>query len=106
MEKCNPTKYLMDPKKHITKDEGGKLVDPTEYKSMIGGLRYLLHTGPDIAYSVGIVSRFMVQATVIHKNAIKRIFGYVKRTINFVLVYSQKGGNNMVTRYFDSDLGG
>lgn len=55
MEACNPTKYPMDPKQRITKDEGGELVDPTEYKSMVGGLRYLVHTRPDIAYSVGTI---------------------------------------------------
>ncbi|KAL8112462.1 hypothetical protein AgCh_019968 [Apium graveolens] len=37
---CNSTKYPMDPKERITKDEGGKLVDTTEFKSIVGGLRY------------------------------------------------------------------
>lgn len=59
MEACNPTKYPMDPKEHITKDEGGKMLDPTENKSMVGELRYLVYTRPDIAYSVGIVSHYM-----------------------------------------------
>ena len=56
---CNPTKYPMDPKEQIDKDKGGKVVDITQYKIMIGGLRYLVHTRPDIAYSVGIASRYM-----------------------------------------------
>lgn len=29
LSKCNSTKYPMDPKEQITKDEGGKLVDIT-----------------------------------------------------------------------------
>lgn len=56
---CNSCKYPMDPKEQISKDEGGKAVDSTMFKSMVGGLRYLVNTRPDIAYSVGIVSRFM-----------------------------------------------
>lgn len=59
MVDCNPTNFPMDPKECLTKDEGGKTVDATQFKSMIGGLRYLVHTRPDIAYSVGMVSRFM-----------------------------------------------
>ena len=34
-------------------------VDATLYRSIIGGLRYLVHTRPDIAFTVGYVSRFM-----------------------------------------------
>ncbi|XP_074373449.1 secreted RxLR effector protein 161-like [Apium graveolens] len=40
---------------------------------MIGGLRYLVHTRPDIAFAVGIVSRFMEHPTIMHMNAAKRI---------------------------------
>ena len=34
-------------------------VDATLYRSIVGGLRYLGHTRPDIAFAVGYVSRFM-----------------------------------------------
>lgn len=44
MNDCNPTKYPMDPKELLTKDEGGIAVDVTQYKSIVGGLRYLVHT--------------------------------------------------------------
>ena len=44
MKGCNPTKYLMDPNKQIFKDEKGKTVDAIMYKSMVGGLRYLVNT--------------------------------------------------------------
>ncbi|XP_074337597.1 secreted RxLR effector protein 161-like [Apium graveolens] len=106
MQAFNPTKYPMDPKEHLTNDEGGKLVDPTEYKSLVGGLRYLVHTCPDMAYDVGIVSRLMEKPTVLHMNAIKRILRYVKGTINYGLVYSRDIRNNMLTGYSNSDFGG
>lgn len=38
MAKCNPTKFPMDPKEHLTKDEGGKVVDSTRFKRMVGGV--------------------------------------------------------------------
>lgn len=106
MSDCNPVKYPMDPKKRITKDEGGTLVNSTEYKSMVEGLRYLVHTHPDIAYAVGIVGRFMEKPTVLHKNAVKYILRYVKGTLDFGLVYSKNSGNNVLVGYFDSDLAG
>ncbi|KAL8116908.1 hypothetical protein AgCh_023188 [Apium graveolens] len=37
LSKCNPAKYPMDLKAQICKDEGGEPVNPTRYKSMIGG---------------------------------------------------------------------
>ncbi|KAL8116484.1 hypothetical protein AgCh_022844 [Apium graveolens] len=86
MGECNPTKYPMAPKEHITKDEGRTLIDPTEYKSMVGGLRYLVHTHPNIAYVVGIVSRFIEKTTVKHKHVVKRIFGWKPKPTDWVLV--------------------
>lgn len=105
-DECNPTKYPMDPKEQITKDEGGEKVDPMEYKSMVGGLRYLVHTHADIAYAVGIVSRFMENPTVLHKNVVKRSLRYVWGTLDFGLVYSKNSGNNMLMGYTDNDLAG
>lgn len=71
MSDCNPTKYPLDPNEQIMKDEGGKLVDVTQFKSMVGGLRYSMHTRPYIAFAVGTVSRFMEHPTIMHMNAAK-----------------------------------
>lgn len=103
---CNPTKYPMDPKEQLTKDSEGKPVEVTQYKSIVGGLRYLVHTRPDISYAVGIVSRYMERPTELHQNAVKRILRYIKGTLSFGLIYSSKGGNNILTGFSDSDLAG
>lgn len=78
---CNPVKFPMDSKDVLDKDEGGKTIDATYYRSIIGGLRYLVHTRPDIAYSVGVASRFMERPTMKHQNAVKRILRYVQGTL-------------------------
>lgn len=106
MAECNPTKFPMDPKERITKDEDGIPVDTTQFKSMVGGLRYLVHTRPDIAYSVGIVSRFMERPTKMHLNVVKRILRYIQGTLEYGLIYTKDGGNNILTGYSDSDLAG
>jgi len=43
----------------LTKASTTTKVDATLYWSIVGGLRYLVHTRPDIAFAVGYVSRFM-----------------------------------------------
>lgn len=106
MSDCNSTSYPMDPKEQITRDEKGEAVNSTMFKSMIGGLRYLVHTRPDIAYSVGIVSRHMERPTKLHFNAVKRILRYVKGTVHYGLVYSEDSRNNVLTGFSDSDLAG
>ncbi|XP_074343057.1 secreted RxLR effector protein 161-like [Apium graveolens] len=73
---------------------------------MIGGLRYLVHSRPDIAFSVGIASRYIERPTMVHQNAAKRILQYVQGTLHFGLVYSKTSGNNILTGFSGSDLGG
>jgi hypothetical protein len=34
-------------------------VDATQYRRLMGSLRYLAHARPDLAFTVGYVSRFM-----------------------------------------------
>ncbi|WCJ34767.1 Retrovirus-related Pol polyprotein from transposon TNT 1-94 [Euphorbia peplus] len=106
MSDCNPVKYPMDHKLQLSKDESGEPVNSTQFKSMIGGLRYLVHTRPDIAYAVGVISRFMERPTMLHLNAAKRVLRYVKGTLNFGLVYKEGRGNYLLSGFSDSDLAG
>ncbi|KAL8110531.1 hypothetical protein AgCh_026309 [Apium graveolens] len=103
---CNPTMYPMNPKESIPKDEGGKLVDTTEFKSIVGGLSYLVHTWPNIAYSVGIIRRYMEKPIMLHQHPPKRILRYIKGTLEYGLVYMKNSRNNILSGYSDSDLAG
>lgn len=83
---CNAVKYPMEVKVQLGKDEGGKAVKSTNFKSLVGGIRYLVHTRPDIAFSVGIVRRYMECPTTLHMNVVKWILRYVKGTMDYRLV--------------------
>ncbi|XP_074336378.1 secreted RxLR effector protein 161-like [Apium graveolens] len=96
----------MDQKLQLDKDEGGELVDVTEYRCIVGSLRYLTHTRPDISYAVGVVSRFMEQPTMKHNQAVKQILRYIKGTTNYGLSYARGWKNNELSGYTDSDLAG
>lgn len=78
---CNAVKYPMKMKIQLSKDEGGKAVNSTVFRSLIGGLRYLVHARPDIPYSVGIVSRFMERPSTLHMNAVWRVVLRIRRAL-------------------------
>lgn len=90
MDNFNPTLTPMEPRQKLSKESKTPPVDPTYYLSIVGSLRYLIHTRPDICYAVGIVSRFMESPTSKHLAAVKHILRYVQGTINFGCSYRGK----------------
>jgi hypothetical protein len=69
-------------------DEKGEHVDQKEYRSMIGSLLYLTATRPDIQFSVCLCAHFQAFPRILHRQAIKRIFRYLRHTPDFGLRYS------------------
>ncbi|XP_066323671.1 uncharacterized mitochondrial protein AtMg00810-like [Miscanthus floridulus] len=59
MAECKPCVTPMEERLKLTKASTAAKIDATLYRSIVGGLRYLVHTRPDIAFAVGYVSRFM-----------------------------------------------
>ena len=86
----------------FTSDPSGEFVDVTLYRSMIECLLYLTASRPDIAFGVGVCSRFQSNPKVSHLNAIKRIIKYVGGTCDYGLFYS-KGSNLPLVGFSDSD---
>ncbi|XP_062198308.1 secreted RxLR effector protein 161-like [Phragmites australis] len=73
MSMCNPSATPIEAKMKLTKEDSGSFVDPTEYRSIVGSLRYLVNIRPNIAYVVGVVSRYMEKLTDQHKAEVKQI---------------------------------
>ena len=82
MEDCNPVSTPVQCGTKLSRYDEGKAVDATLYRSLVGSLRYLTCTRPDIAYGVGLVSRYMEEPKMTHWKAIKRILQYVKGTLS------------------------
>ena len=107
MMDCNPCHVPMEPKTKLSKVSNCTSVDSTLYKSIIGSLRYLVNTRPDLSYSVGVMSRYMEAPTMVHMEAVKQILRYVKGTIDIGCHYVKaKQVENRLIGYSDSDLAG
>jgi hypothetical protein len=104
MERCNSTQYLMDNKVHLTKQGDGDENDTTLYRSLIGSLRYLLHTWPDLSYLVGVVSRYIEEPKHSHLAAMKQIMRFIRGTVHDGLLYT-RGGDCKLIGYTDSKFG-
>ena len=72
---------------------------------MIGYLLYLTASRPDIAFSVGVYSRFQSNPKVSRLNAVKKIIKYVGGTCDYGLFYS-KESNMSLGGFSDFDWAG
>jgi hypothetical protein len=102
MVDCNPTKIPINPGAKWHEDNGGVTIDAIEYRRVIGYLRYLLHTSLDLAFSVGMASRFMQTHTIMDSKAVKQILRYLKGTIDFGVVYTKEEKEEKLVGYTDS----
>ncbi|GJZ49747.1 retrovirus-related pol polyprotein from transposon TNT 1-94 [Tanacetum coccineum] len=88
-------------KSKLDEDLQGKQVDATLYRGMIGSLMYLTSSRPDLIYAVCLCARYQAKPTEKHLQAVKRIFRYLKGTINMGLWYS-KDTDMSLTVYADA----
>jgi hypothetical protein len=81
---CNPCSVPMEKRLKLSNQSDEAEVDKTLYKSIVGSLRYLVNTRPDLGFAVGYVNRFLEDPTEDHFAVVKHIVGYVARTMNWV----------------------
>jgi hypothetical protein len=103
---CNPALTPMEERLKLSRDSTTEEVDATQYRRLVGSLRYLNHTRSDLAFSVGYVSRFMQRPTTEHQQAVKRIICYVAGTLDHGLYYPRCPGEEHLVGYSDSDHAG
>ncbi|KAL0320217.1 UNVERIFIED_CONTAM: Retrovirus-related Pol polyprotein from transposon RE1 [Sesamum radiatum] len=105
MMECNPVNTPIECGVKLSKDNGARKVDSTTFRSLVGSLRYLTCTRPDIVFAVGLVSRFMENPSEEHMNAAKRILRYLKGTFDYGIFYTSS--NDVCLKgYCDSDYAG
>ncbi|XP_066360978.1 secreted RxLR effector protein 161-like [Miscanthus floridulus] len=97
----------MEEQLKLTKVSTVAKVDATLYRSIVGGLCYLVHMRPDIAFAVGYVSRFMDDSREDHWAAVKWLLRYVKGMVDQVIVFPKTGKSGLqLTVFSDADMAG
>ncbi|GKA49776.1 retrovirus-related pol polyprotein from transposon TNT 1-94 [Tanacetum coccineum] len=105
MLSSNPIDTPMVDKSKLDEDLQGKPVDPTYNRGMIGSLVYLTSNRPDLVFAVCMCARYQAKPTEKHLHTVKRIFRYLKGTIDMGLWYS-KDYYITLTAYADADHAG
>ncbi|KAJ9560566.1 hypothetical protein OSB04_005726, partial [Centaurea solstitialis] len=105
LENAKIMKTPMSPSCALDSDPDGTAVDVTTYRGMIGSLMYLTASRPDIMFSTCLCARYQSKPKESHLKAVKRIFRYLKGTVNLGLWYP-KGSGYELTGYTDADHGG
>ena len=59
MSNCSLVNTSIATEMKLSREGNGDFFDSTFFKSLVGSLKYLTITRPDIVYGVGLVSRYM-----------------------------------------------
>nr|GEU80127.1 hypothetical protein [Tanacetum cinerariifolium] len=105
MENCDTVPTPMVEQAKLKLDLVGKPVNHTDYRSMIRSLMYVTLSRPDIMLATCMCARYQANSNEHHVSAVKRIFRYLKGTINLSLWYLKDSGFNLTT-YSDTDHAG
>ncbi|GJX94271.1 hypothetical protein Tco_0348857 [Tanacetum coccineum] len=95
----------MATKAKLDVDLSGEPIVQTDYRSKIGSLMYLTSSRLDIVQAVCYCARYQARPTEKHLKEVKRIFRYLRGTINMGLWYS-KGSGFELTAFSDADHAG
>ena len=107
MDCANPVSTPSD-KSFVLDDTENKLLGKeVPYRQAVGSLMYLATaTRPDLAYAISIVSENLENPRTSDWCAVKRIFKYLKGTVDFGLLYQTKCHPNELKVYSDADYAG
>jgi hypothetical protein len=88
MDDSKPLSTSMSMTTALDVDEDGEPVDQKEYRSMISSLLYLTATRSNIQFSMCLCAHFQASLRTSHRQAVKRIFRYLRYTPKLGLWYS------------------
>nr|GFA90537.1 retrovirus-related Pol polyprotein from transposon TNT 1-94 [Tanacetum cinerariifolium] len=97
-----PVGTPMEIKDKLDLDQNETSVDATKYHSMIGALMYLKSSRPDIVHATCLCARYQAKPTKKHLKEVKRIFRYLRGTVNMGLWYT-KGFGFELTGFLDAN---
>ncbi|GJY32293.1 retrovirus-related pol polyprotein from transposon TNT 1-94 [Tanacetum coccineum] len=105
MDSCDPVDTPMMDRLKLDEDPLGIPVDHTRFHSMVGSLMYLTASRPDLVFAVCMCARYQASPTKKHLKALKRVFRYLRGTINWGLWYPKDTAMTLPA-YADADHAG
>ena len=103
MEDANGISTLADSHTHLTSVTESQTQVP--YREAVGSLIFAaIITRPDIAFAVGVVSRYVDKHGQPHWNSVKRIIRYLKNTRDYGILYSKTQESEVIHGFSDSDF--
>nr|GEW42746.1 copia protein [Tanacetum cinerariifolium] len=84
---CDLVDTPMVEKSKLYEDKEGKAVDLLHYHGMIGTLLYLTASRPNLQFAICVCAHYQARPTEKHLHAAKRIFRYLRETVNRGLWY-------------------
>nr|GEZ16224.1 hypothetical protein [Tanacetum cinerariifolium] len=105
MDSCDPVDTPMVDRLKLDEDPLGIPVNQTQFRSMVGSLMYLTASRLDLVFAVCMCARYQASPTKKHLEALKRVFRYLRGTINWGFWYP-KYTAMALTAYADADHAG
>jgi hypothetical protein len=107
MISCNPASTPFASSTKISAHNGDlhSSDDATKYHSVVGALKYLTLTWPDIALSVNKVCQYLSTPRIVHWTTVKRILCFLKYTLDFGFLI-RPSSSTMVSAFLDADWAG
>ncbi|GJS58112.1 retrovirus-related pol polyprotein from transposon TNT 1-94 [Tanacetum coccineum] len=105
MDTYDPVGTPMEIKDKLDLDKNGTLVDAMKYRNMIGALMYLTSSRQDIVHATCLCARYQAQPTEKHLKEVKRIFRYLRGTVNMGPWYTKDSGFELIG-FSDVDYAG
>ena len=96
MSTCNLVHTPMDINVKLSKATQETAINERDYRRSIGCLRYLLHTRPDLSYSVGVLSRYMQKPKEVHGAALKQVLRYLRGTTSLGLHFKRSTRRELI----------
>lgn len=113
MGSCAPVSTPMEPNFSFSKldcpvsEEDKEAMSSVPYRELVGSLMYLmLSSRPDIAYPVGVLSRYVSNPGRKHWEGAKRVLKYLQGTKDYRLTFHGDGQGIKLLGYCDANFNG
>ena len=92
MSSCVPSGTPMDSKLKLARRQPQESVcDQHLYRQIVGALLYLCNSRPDLCFSVSTLCKYVSDPSKAHWSALQRVLQYLKKTVNFGILYRNTG---------------